>query len=132
MRFMLPLAACLLLVLAASDSPAAGVILLRESFNKSSERFYDQLKFGLIAAGMPVEEVEAARLAQRLSAESDRGVVLVLPNSRYFPAEAKNPMQDFLKRDVYKRQTRSRSRLHRHHRCRQIGNMRRPRSTRAI
>ncbi len=98
MRFMLPLAACLLLVLAASDSPAAGVILLRESFNKSSERFYDQLKFGLIAAGMPVEEVEAARLAQRLSAESDRGVVLVLPNSRYFPAEAKNPMQDFLKR----------------------------------
>lgn len=79
-------------------SAAPRVLLLHESFPGSSARFYSDLKSGIERAGFPVEEVSGTALAVRLDAETGPGSILVLPNSVYFPTDAKQSLGAFLKR----------------------------------
>lgn len=97
MKYVFPLT-MLLLLAGMGDSCAARVLLLRDSFPKASQRFYSQLKSSATAAGVSMEEVGGTDLASALGRESGPGSILLLPNARYFPAEAKGAIQDFLKR----------------------------------
>ncbi len=99
MRFLLPLMFCLLLsLLSCGGAPAARTMILRGVFPDSSERFYTALMNGLAKAGVPVDEVHGLDLASVLEKETGPGSVLVMPNARCFPADAKQALLAFLKR----------------------------------
>lgn len=74
------------------------VILLNESFPKSSASFYSSLKNAISTAKFDVKEVDGIHLSQALSETASPGSILVLPSANYFPSEAKASLLDFLKR----------------------------------
>jgi len=94
----LMLCLCLLPTLSAQGVFAAKIIMLSESFPKSSQRFYTVLKDSVKKSGLDFEETNGAKLASRLKSETGPSSILVLPNARYFPTEAKQELEMFLKR----------------------------------
>lgn len=87
------------IILSASSSSAASkVIYLDDQFPGSSAKFNSQLKQSITKAGFKVERVNGIELANRLSAQTDTGVILVMPNAVYLPINAKESLEAFLKR----------------------------------
>lgn len=86
------------LATSAQCAIAGKILVVRDRFPKSSERFHAALTGGMASLGVPAEQVSASTLAARLAAEVGPGVILVLPNARYFPADAKPALEAFLKR----------------------------------
>lgn len=84
--------------LAAQPAHSASIIMLRESFTRSSERFRGELKQAMQSAGFALEEASGKQISVRLAADAGPGSILVLPNARCFPADAKHSLEEFLKR----------------------------------
>ena len=101
MKFSIFLTLCLCLIsafYAQSAFAVAKVIILSESFPKSSQRFYATLKDGIAKSDLHFEETNGTALAAHLKSETGPNSILVLPNARYFPTEAKQELEAFLKR----------------------------------
>lgn len=98
MKQILPLVlvslACAVPVLGVTASP---IVVLNERFPGSSARFYAELREAAARQG-PVAEVTSAALSSRLDSVAGPGAILVLPDARYFPAQAKPNLDSFLRR----------------------------------
>lgn len=81
-----------------SESRAAGVLMLSDRFDGSSERFRSQLSRSVAEAGIALQEIEGVGLAAALRAAVRPGTILLLSDARCFPADAKQELDAFLKR----------------------------------
>ena len=85
-------------LLLTTDAYGTTVLMLTEPFPGSSAPLRSKLKKAVAAAGFRVSELTGSELSARLDAEQGPGCVLLLPDSRYFPADAKQALVGFLKR----------------------------------
>lgn len=87
------------MILTASAQPSTSkVIYLDDQFPGSSMKFNSELKQSISKAGFKVEGVSGLELSGRLSAQTDAGSILVMPNAVYLPINAKESLLSFLKK----------------------------------
>ncbi|MHB1457776.1 MAG: hypothetical protein ACYC0V_12780 [Armatimonadota bacterium] len=87
-----------MLLTASTQLTASKVIYLDDQFPGSSIKFNSQLKQSISKAGFKVEGVSGLELAGKLAAQTGSGNILVLPNAVYFPLNAKENLDAFLKK----------------------------------
>ncbi|MCE5200380.1 MAG: hypothetical protein ABFD54_10785 [Armatimonadota bacterium] len=82
----------------ASSYAKDTVLLLNDSFPDTSKVFIERLKNSIPSDDFDVKVVDPAGLVSCLDNVAGNGSILVLPNSRYFPADAISNLDEFLKR----------------------------------